>query len=676
MNDGSQHDRRLTKPIVALILATLLFRGIPILFGGVWYDELYTLKIASNTLRNLHFLSLFDVHPPLYYSFVHVCMQALQRLGDGFVGLGWLRLTSVIPGLLTIALLTCWGWRAWGRNAGLTIWAICILSPGLSYYSLELRSYSLLLLLIVAASMVLQSALRRPTFANWIGYILLSLLALHVHYQAVFILLAHFLWTFRELWRNRKTQRTLSRTAHYTMFLVIYILILPQLPTAAFKFNNVFRSTQENFPDIQIAELFTVFFYNFPGGWIDSQTFASAYGSLTIYLFVVLFIALIVALRRNRRPLPNPLSSQRLDVFALTIMIVYLVVTWTLSILEVGKFYSAARLSVLALPFWILFVVSLIERLGQPESRKWARLILFLALIPCAAISFVTRIQFHDHTIYLKTLGERKTAIQPKKKPPKQKKVYYLADSDICPWVYRVSPGISIRSFFDLVEDEKRVEKNLKVLTINLTELGLGTDEENLMRAFLHYWTRKMKNRIFYPVDFTCFELPADQYDSFREQYLSFRDANNKGHFRGLTSVHLKPQAHDFNRAIGFHDIEGVPKKIYRWTDGTHQVLYWQGPRLEGSYRLTVRFWRPYPLPSPRMEIKYYLPGDEQPHFITADTGEVIIEGDVHVTRSCQPLKFEMLSDYWIPALLDSKSRDQRRRGLLFLELDLRSSKR
>lgn len=112
----------------------------PLLSDALWYDEVFTLTIASASPHAAFGAILGDVHPPLFY--------LITRLTPGAV-----RWPALAFGLLAL-------WLAWlvftdlaRPKVGILAWGLLVLSPTAIYYSAEARMYSLLLALVLLATL-------------------------------------------------------------------------------------------------------------------------------------------------------------------------------------------------------------------------------------------------------------------------------------------------------------------------------------------------------------------------------------------------------------------------------------------------------------------------------------------------------------------------------------------
>jgi len=137
-------------------LAGLLLRLFRLNQQSFWNDEILTIDNAGGTLLDT-LVGLSDPNIlPLYYLTVRGLIHTQPAEP-------WLRLPSVLFGVLSIPLFYAVVRHRGGSGLALTAAALLALSPLHIWYSQEARPYALLLLLSLVALFALQLALDRPT---------------------------------------------------------------------------------------------------------------------------------------------------------------------------------------------------------------------------------------------------------------------------------------------------------------------------------------------------------------------------------------------------------------------------------------------------------------------------------------------------------------------------------
>ena len=149
---------------------------------GLGMDEAYSANVATHGLRDLvNFIVVDDFHPPLYYTFLHFW----RMISTSEV---WLRIPSVVFGVLTIWVIYALGARLVDHRVGLLSAGILAISPLHIWHSQEVRMYALLFLLSTASLYFFVRILKGGNLAAWIGYITTTSLALYTDYGGFVIL--------------------------------------------------------------------------------------------------------------------------------------------------------------------------------------------------------------------------------------------------------------------------------------------------------------------------------------------------------------------------------------------------------------------------------------------------------------------------------------------------------
>src|ERR1039458_2545853 len=131
---------------------------------SVWVDEGFSWITAQMSFRGVTRLSLYDVHPPLYY---YLLKASLWVLPDTEFGL---RFVSVLCSVATLAVMMTFVYRRWGRRAACYVGLLAAVSPFDIYYAQEARMYALLAFLFVLAFTELVEALEGNP-AHLIGWV-------------------------------------------------------------------------------------------------------------------------------------------------------------------------------------------------------------------------------------------------------------------------------------------------------------------------------------------------------------------------------------------------------------------------------------------------------------------------------------------------------------------------
>jgi mannosyltransferase len=127
---------------------------------GLWIDELFSIRDASQSLVEVYKDTQFR---PLYYLLLSVWMKFGQS--DA-----WLRIPSVIAGVVSVFLIYRLGRRIAGEAEGLTAAALLSTSTLFINHAQEVRMYALSLCMGLAGSLFLANALLPPQRSDLPGH--------------------------------------------------------------------------------------------------------------------------------------------------------------------------------------------------------------------------------------------------------------------------------------------------------------------------------------------------------------------------------------------------------------------------------------------------------------------------------------------------------------------------
>lgn len=156
-----------------------------------WFDE--ALSVAYARLSWLQFLKILwarEINMVLYY----VLLRPWLHIGSSETAV---RALSAIAGALTVPLLFLIGRRLYGPGTGALAALLLSLNAFHIHYSQEARAYSLVTLLLTAATLLLLRAVERCTARRWTAYAVCAAAAVYAHLLAVLVIAAHGLWLLR-----------------------------------------------------------------------------------------------------------------------------------------------------------------------------------------------------------------------------------------------------------------------------------------------------------------------------------------------------------------------------------------------------------------------------------------------------------------------------------------------
>lgn len=178
--DGKRESFMDVLPSLSLLFILILGTSLRLIFidkpDGLWNDEYVSWSVASIPYGKAFWQAVFaQCHMPLYYFYLKFFMHFF---GNSDL---MLRLTSVLPGVLSIVSMYFVGKELKDRRAGILCAAITSLSSFLIYFSQEVRFYSLLFLFSSLVLLFTLKLLKEQKLSNIIFFIFFNLLVIFTH---------------------------------------------------------------------------------------------------------------------------------------------------------------------------------------------------------------------------------------------------------------------------------------------------------------------------------------------------------------------------------------------------------------------------------------------------------------------------------------------------------------
>ena len=225
---GCRADRRRAGAALALVTALgLLLRLYRLPGQSVWHDEFLALCHfnAPDLSRHLALLDLYmpiNMKSPLYYAFQY---GFARHVTDSLLAL---RLLAVLFGVLCIPVLYALVHRMFGRRPALFAALLLALSPQHVWYSQEVRTYALSMLLSLCSFYCLLRAVEGGGRRWWAASLLLNALLPWTHLMfslTVFAEGCFLLWW----WRRTPVQTVVWALAQFALMtpMVLHLFPLP-----------------------------------------------------------------------------------------------------------------------------------------------------------------------------------------------------------------------------------------------------------------------------------------------------------------------------------------------------------------------------------------------------------------------------------------------------------------
>lgn len=196
--------------LLSIIIGGLFLRVWNLWNISLWFDESLPFVETEEEVKKILFSGKFYC-PIIYNTFIHYFWKIV---GHNEI---LLRLSSVIFGIVSIALIYYVGELLFDRKVGILGAFILAISPFHIYYSQELRMYSLISLLSLASVYFLIKAMQNNRIIYWLVYTISNIVNIYTHPVSIFILFAQVLFF---LFYIKKYKYLLNR------WIVVHFLIL------------------------------------------------------------------------------------------------------------------------------------------------------------------------------------------------------------------------------------------------------------------------------------------------------------------------------------------------------------------------------------------------------------------------------------------------------------------
>ncbi len=171
---------------IGLLVIGAIFMLSGAFHDNIWFDESYSVGIASHSFAEIWNYGSGDVHPVLYYYALHI----IHLLGGGLTAY---RIFTVCGALALATLGFTHLRRDFGWETGVLFTFFALFTPYVSFLAIEVRMYSwascMVMLAFIYAFRISRnksdssdSPTQRATTHNWILFSLCSLAAAYLHY--------------------------------------------------------------------------------------------------------------------------------------------------------------------------------------------------------------------------------------------------------------------------------------------------------------------------------------------------------------------------------------------------------------------------------------------------------------------------------------------------------------
>jgi len=187
---------------------------------SVWFDESFSSYLTRFNFGEIWNLTAADVHPPLYYFTLKIWAHFFGHTDFA------MRTLSAIFGALAILFAFLWLKYKYGLRAAIVAGFLLSISPIFVRYGQEMRMYTMIVMIVFAATYVLQLAIDNRHKCWWVLYGILLTLGMWTHYFAIFAWFAHLVYIFvsfgKDFWKKKLWMP-------YVLAILLYLPWIPNL---------------------------------------------------------------------------------------------------------------------------------------------------------------------------------------------------------------------------------------------------------------------------------------------------------------------------------------------------------------------------------------------------------------------------------------------------------------
>ena len=165
---------------IIIIIVGIIFNGIGIFHNTIWFDECYSVGMATHNLGDIWNIGGHDIHPVLYYWILNI----INAISGGNI------IAYRIFSWICIALLGILGYthikKDFGEKTGILFSFFAYFLPTVCIYANDVRMYSLAILLVTILAIYGYRIFKGDTsWKNWIIFEITSLACIYTHYYGL-----------------------------------------------------------------------------------------------------------------------------------------------------------------------------------------------------------------------------------------------------------------------------------------------------------------------------------------------------------------------------------------------------------------------------------------------------------------------------------------------------------
>jgi mannosyltransferase len=334
---------------LAILILAFLLRIYDLSGESIWLDEGRSVSVARMSIPALITENSQDNHPPLYSILLHYWMLLF-----GYSEFST-RFLSVIFSVLSLCILYQIGVNIFNRQIAWFSALLMTVSVFHIQYAQEIKSYALMLLLILLSYLFFIRILIKQRMADMVLYVIATVLLLYTHFLGISTILAQVIYLLACFFMGDRFKPR-YRTSWILIYIFIFILFLPWF---GFLLSRTL-DLQQNF-------------------WVKKPDLFSLPQVLLIYsgtytpcgiaaLVISLLLILLSVWPKKKTTESHPESIAYPGLLLSSWFLVPLLVPFIISLFSASIFM--ARITIGALPAFLLLVTIGLSNLNKPIVEK------------------------------------------------------------------------------------------------------------------------------------------------------------------------------------------------------------------------------------------------------------------------------------------------------------------
>jgi len=232
MNSNNATIKKITGCLLFLVsVGLLIMMALQTGTDDIWYDEVFSVGFMGSSYKDMIAYTARDVHPPFYYIFLRIGVKIITLI-PGVSIVTAAKLSSMIPALVCLIIAATYIRKKWGDfTMGLFAFLLTAM-PQLANYYVEIRMYSLALLILTASGLLAYSiAADGGSSLKWILFFIMGILSAYTQYYSCIGTVGIYIALFILIITGDKNSRVRLLINEIICAVFSVILYIPWLPS-------------------------------------------------------------------------------------------------------------------------------------------------------------------------------------------------------------------------------------------------------------------------------------------------------------------------------------------------------------------------------------------------------------------------------------------------------------